>query len=98
MVTSANALNEPTHAHNKFNTQRAAQHSLPSHGLFIELLLFVRCGVVNPSEMTVNIHRDLMKGDVTSALKMTDLSDMIWERHQQEPDASNSNTAQQLRE
>lgn len=69
MVTSANALNEPTHAHNKFNTQRAAQHSLPSHGLFIELLLFVRCGVVNPSEMTVNIHRDLTKGDVTSASK-----------------------------
>lgn len=69
MVTSANALNEPTHAHNKFNTQIAAQHSLPSHGLFIELLLFVRCGVVNHSEMTVNVRRDVMKSDGTSASK-----------------------------
>lgn len=42
---------------------------MASHGLFIELFLFVRRWVVNPAEMTVNIHRDVMKEDVTSASK-----------------------------
>jgi len=68
MVTSANALNELTHAHNKFNKQ---QHNiLCSHmACFIELIPFVKRGVVNPSAMTVNIHRVVIKGDVTSATK-----------------------------